>query len=111
MAAGPDHSGAGGRPRSVKAAPMRFSPLVPPRRPLFGRRQPPPAAILPAPTSEERRLIDRKIGRAHVSTPVTNAHPVCRLLLQKKKEKKQIKEIEEKVVTKYIKINLSTKNT
>src|SRR3546814_9148442 len=22
-----------------------------------------------------------KIGRAHVSTPVTNAHPVCRLLL------------------------------
>src|SRR3546814_7514808 len=26
-----------------------------------------------------------KIGRAHVRTPVTNAHPVCRLLLDKKK--------------------------
>src|SRR3546814_5850196 len=25
-----------------------------------------------------------KIGRAHVSTPVTNAHLVCRLLLEKK---------------------------
>ncbi|MBK6412658.1 hypothetical protein [Sphingopyxis sp.] len=38
---------------------MRFSPLVPPRRPLFGRRTEPPAATIPAPTSEERRLIDR----------------------------------------------------
>src|SRR3546814_1171658 len=27
----------------------------------------------------------RQIGRAHVSTPVTNAHLVCRLLLEKKK--------------------------
>src|SRR3546814_7684012 len=27
-----------------------------------------------------------KIGRAHVSTPVTNAHLVCRLLLEKKKQ-------------------------
>src|SRR3546814_5862861 len=26
----------------------------------------------------------REIGRAHVSTPVTNAHLVCRLLLEKK---------------------------
>src|SRR3546814_7096326 len=26
-----------------------------------------------------------QIGRAHVSTPVTNAHLVCRLLLEKKK--------------------------
>src|SRR3546814_7626169 len=26
-----------------------------------------------------------KIGRAHVCTPVTNAHHVCRLLLEKKK--------------------------
>src|SRR3546814_1312087 len=26
-----------------------------------------------------------KIGRAHVLTPVTNAHLVCRLLLEKKK--------------------------
>src|SRR3546814_390178 len=28
---------------------------------------------------------DEKIGRAHVCTPVTNAHLVCRLLLEKKK--------------------------
>src|SRR3546814_4722074 len=27
----------------------------------------------------------REIGRAHVGTPVTNAHLVCRLLLEKKK--------------------------
>src|SRR3546814_5309938 len=33
-----------------------------------------------------------QIGRAHVGTPVTNAHLVCRLLLEKKKIK-QIKEI------------------
>jgi|TARA_R110000850_G_scaffold71132_1_gene157274 hypothetical protein len=38
---------------------MRFSPLVPPRRPLFGRRIEPPAATIPTPTSEERRLIER----------------------------------------------------
>src|SRR3546814_1901292 len=30
------------------------------------------------------RIVQRKIGRAHVSTPVTNAHLVCRLLLEKK---------------------------
>src|SRR3546814_6900126 len=31
---------------------------------------------------------DIQIGRAHVSTPVTNAHLVCRLLLEKKKQNK-----------------------
>src|SRR3546814_1348017 len=30
---------------------------------------------------------DGEIGRAHVLTPVTNAHLVCRLLLEKKKTK------------------------
>src|SRR3546814_2880903 len=30
-------------------------------------------------------VIYTKIGRAHVCTPVTNAHLVCRLLLEKKK--------------------------
>src|SRR3546814_3446266 len=29
---------------------------------------------------------DLQIGRAHVLTPVTNAHLVCRLLLEKKKD-------------------------
>src|SRR3546814_7703584 len=32
--------------------------------------------------------IETQIGRAHVCTPVTNAHLVCRLLLEKKKNKK-----------------------
>src|SRR3546814_8383837 len=31
-----------------------------------------------------RRLDVEQIGRAHVCTPVTNAHLVCRLLLEKK---------------------------
>src|SRR3546814_4224230 len=33
----------------------------------------------------------RKIGRAHVLTPVPNAHLVCRLLLEKKNKQKQQK--------------------
>src|SRR3546814_3749454 len=32
-------------------------------------------------------ISSKKIGRAHVCTPVTNAHLVCRLLLEKKKIK------------------------
>src|SRR3546814_18025401 len=38
-------------------------------------------------TGGARRIDQRghEIGRAHVSTPVTNAHLVCRLLLEKKK--------------------------
>src|SRR3546814_3925837 len=35
------------------------------------------------------RFMAREIGRAHVRTPVTNAHLVCRLLLEKKKIKRQ----------------------
>src|SRR3546814_4360475 len=31
--------------------------------------------------------VTREIGRAHVRTPVTNAHLVCRLLLENKKHK------------------------
>src|SRR3546814_5344029 len=30
----------------------------------------------------ERRLVEGEIGRAHVCTPVTNAHLVCRLMLE-----------------------------
>src|SRR3546814_4171175 len=33
----------------------------------------------------EKKVIAVEIGRAHVCTPVTNAHLVCRLLLAKKK--------------------------
>src|SRR3546814_6344690 len=44
----------------------------------------PPGNGLPFSSRSERRL-HWKIGRAHVGTPVTNAHLVCRLLLEKKK--------------------------
>src|SRR3546814_6361383 len=35
----------------------------------------------------------RQIGRAHVCTPVTNAHLVCRLLLEKKKSPKSHQDV------------------
>src|SRR3546814_7554685 len=34
-------------------------------------------------TIRDRIVLDLEIGRAHVCTPVTNAHLVCRLLLEK----------------------------
>src|SRR3546814_937536 len=41
--------------------------------------------------SAMRLILERmQIGRAHVCTPVTNAHIVCRLMLEKKKIKNQI---------------------
>jgi hypothetical protein len=44
---------------------MRYSPLLPVRRPIFGRRKPADVVAEPAePTSEERRLIDRIIRHA-----------------------------------------------
>lgn len=49
---------------------MRYSPFLPVRRPLFGRRQPAAVTIEPAePTSEDRRLIDRIIRHAGQSKP------------------------------------------
>src|SRR3546814_10654941 len=37
------------------------------------------------PTGQSGNFVNsREIGRAHVSTPVTNAHLVCRLLLENK---------------------------
>src|SRR3546814_9479118 len=38
-------------------------------------------------TEQHVRIHLEQIGRAHVCTPVTNAHIVCRLLLEKKKKK------------------------
>ena len=44
---------------------MRIDPIVPPRRPTFGRRQSPPdIPVVTGPTSEERRLIDRIMRHA-----------------------------------------------
>src|SRR3546814_1520576 len=38
------------------------------------------------PLAEITATTKHKIGRAHVCTPITNAHLVCRLLLEKKKK-------------------------
>src|SRR3546814_2092908 len=38
-------------------------------------------------------LLYEKIGRAHVWTPVTNAHLVCRLLLEKKQKTRKTQQI------------------
>src|SRR3546814_4538207 len=40
-----------------------------------------------------------EIGRAHVWTPVTNAHLVCRLLLEKKKKIKRVRMITHNIAT------------
>src|SRR3546814_8245522 len=52
------------------------STLPPAPEPTPEPETPPPPAPAPAPP---------EIGRAHVCTPVTNAHIVCRLLLEKQK--------------------------
>src|SRR3546814_6930915 len=44
-----------------------------------------PDAHVQAPTAGSM-ILAGEIGRAHVCTPVTNAHLVCRLLLEKKKQ-------------------------
>src|SRR3546814_4320947 len=88
------------------------SPLISPRRPagrtgLSDRRLPerqgscfcfaptatvkvgmPGVSVLGCEIKEEASAAGRRreIGRAHVCTPVTNAHLVCRLLLEKKKK-------------------------
>src|SRR3546814_10874645 len=51
-----------------------------------GMRPPP---VWKASSQEMLRRDDKQIGRAHVRTPVTNAHLVCRLLLEKKKKSKK----------------------
>src|SRR3546814_6298557 len=40
-----------------------------------------PASLFTAPIRDSTKVV--KIGRAHVCTPVPNAHIVCRLLLEK----------------------------
>src|SRR3546814_4097602 len=70
-----------GRPDHCAHAPRRCAD------PAFGRergRSPFYGSAFPA------RPVDRReIGRAPVCTPVTNAHLVCRLLLEKKNKKKK----------------------
>src|SRR3546814_18451565 len=61
-------------------------------RTMAARRR--PGAGAAADGRARRHRQDHKIGRAHVRTPVTNAHLVCRLLLAKNK-----KNITNKVMT------------
>src|SRR3546814_523149 len=44
-------------------------------------------ALLDRATRQAMKTKQKQIGRAHVWTPVTNAHLVCSLLLEKKKNK------------------------
>ncbi|WP_156416937.1 hypothetical protein [Sphingopyxis sp. H050] len=49
---------------------MRYSPLLPTRRPIFGRRIASADQVAPvAPTREERRLLDRIISHMGQRTP------------------------------------------
>src|SRR3546814_9034799 len=58
-------------------------PLAPPPLRHSARFRPEGCSPLSATEADQ-------IGRAHVGTPVTNAHLVCRLLLEKKQKKKNI---------------------
>src|SRR3546814_2696081 len=63
-----------------------------PRNLCIARRAPMFAAML----LRTVHCVD-EIGRAHVCTPVTNAHPVCRLLLEKKKSSSKNTSTEQKI--------------
>src|SRR3546814_10460612 len=59
--------------------------------PARSRRMVPHEQCRPGKWRQGRRRVsvgmaESEIGRAHVCTPVTNAHLVCRLLLEKNKE-------------------------
>src|SRR3546814_8492973 len=63
-------------PRQSSRRGRAYAPACRSRRRRRWTSQPPPQMTRMA-----------KIGRAHVCTPVTNAHLVCRLLLEKKNNK------------------------
>src|SRR3546814_10656265 len=58
----------------VEPSPVIFGIAMRQRRPRFTRRE----------NNMGRQLAAKKIGRAHVRTPVTNEHLVCSHLLEKK---------------------------
>src|SRR3546814_4416474 len=69
-----------------RGAPPTDRPMAPPA--AAPTDPPTPAAPTDRPMAP-RAAPTAKIGRAHVCTPVTNAHLVCRLLLEKKKTSKE----------------------
>src|SRR3546814_9931299 len=71
---------------------LRSLPVLLPEEAGATRRQIPLAQVAQIRLTEGLNQISREngkrrveIGRAHVCTQVTNAHPVCRLTLEKKK--------------------------
>src|SRR3546814_3943354 len=71
------------------AAPQSPPPArtPPPSQTHGGASYPSPVVTSPHGQPASIALLLPQIGRAHVRTPVTNAHLVCRLLLEKKKKK------------------------
>src|SRR3546814_10346714 len=82
-----------GSNRKAKLAAQRLNrpsrPFLPPQARLVARRSsrsaPPATPSRPAARTASAPIFT-EIGRAHVCTPVTNAHLVCRPLLEKKKQ-------------------------
>src|SRR3546814_9871443 len=71
---GPGHAAPGKTAQHTDIVRGRFLALIPDRQ----------VAQLVEFESEDPAFAGERIGRAHVGTPVTNAHIVCRLLLDKK---------------------------
>src|SRR3546814_7391530 len=86
------------RPAALQPA-ARCSVVAPVRRPADGLdghalpRVPPAVGAACAAVHGDGACERREIGRSHVSTPVTNAPLVCRLLLEKKKTNQKTKHI------------------
>src|SRR3546814_3724212 len=81
-----------GVPRSISTEPM---PPVPGPKRTYTKNTPASGLcvekiLLPLMTTSSPSRVavvdSSEIGRAHVGTPVTNAHLVCRLLLENKKQ-------------------------
>src|SRR3546814_4117631 len=79
--------------KSARSMQLANSSRSPPRLNTPGKRDPSTIYLTGSVPSSNRRRVSvchmrmsrsmGKIGRAHVCTPVTNAHLVCRLLLEK----------------------------
>src|SRR3546814_9036258 len=77
----------GEMPNSITMIGVISAPPPTPVRPTSVPTPKPAIALIQS--SVTRDSIIEEIGRAHVCTTVTNAHLVCRLLLEKKKDYKK----------------------
>src|SRR3546814_9982154 len=81
-AASPRPAGSAPRARQAKSSGAGQAP-----RPISASSAPDDAVAVEVEIGELAIAHRMEIGRAHVCTPVTNAHLVCRLLLEKQKKK------------------------